>query len=96
VESLKEGSLDKLGVMVIFLRQNITSLQRKVLRRWKVKDRSDFELDNTRPSSIREIVIDELASTTHKGKTIPKPEKIEDLLKRVYEHIERQALEVYK
>jgi integrase len=59
-------------------------------------DREQMELDKSRPTSIRDIVIGELASTTHKGKTIPKPEKIEDLLKRVYEHIERQALEVYK
>jgi hypothetical protein len=61
-----------------------------------VKDRQDFEVEQTKPSSIRDIVIGELASTTYKGKTIPKPEDINTLLKRVYEHIERQALEVYK
>ncbi len=60
-----------------------------------MKDRQDFELDQSRPNSIRELVIDELASTTYNDKTIPKPENIDDLLKRIYEHIEKQALATY-
>lgn len=61
-----------------------------------MKDLSDFELEQTRPTSIREIVLDEMASTTYKGKTNPKPESIDDLLQKIYAHIERQALEVFK
>jgi integrase len=69
-----------------------------------VKDRKQFEVEPaTRPTSIEEIVRNELSYETQKGKPYEviegkayKPESIEDLLKRVYEHIERQALEVYK
>ena len=61
--------------------------------------REDLEIEPaTRPTSIREIVLDELYSdNAHKeGLTYPKPESIEDLLAKVYAHIERQALEVFK
>ena len=63
-----------------------------------MKTRQEFEPDLTPPRSIREIVEQELTYTEYNGKT-DNPlvnESIDDLLKRVYQHIERQALQTYR
>ena len=65
-----------------------------------MRSRADFEPDTSPPSSLRELVLGELASTTlkYQGKEYTKPEApdIDALMQRVYSHIERKALEVYK
>ena len=59
---------------------------------------TDFEPDASLPKSIREIVEQEISYTTHNGNTNNPLEcdSMEELLKRVYAHIEQQALEVYR
>lgn len=60
-----------------------------------MKTREDFEPEVTIPKSIEEIVRNELCSTTYKDNTYPEPEPIEQLMRKVYAHIEKQALEAY-
>ena len=57
----------------------------------------DFQPDTSPPTSIRQIVEEQISYTSYDGKTYNRfpDESIDDLLQRVYEHIERQALEVY-
>lgn len=61
-----------------------------------MKDRSDFELEQTRPTSIKEMVESELAFTTYKGKTYPKPESIDEIMERVMQRVEAETLLIYK
>lgn len=62
--------------------------------------REDFELE--RPQSLRDILIDEIHATNYddfeEGKPVKRldDETIEELLTRIYEHIERQALAIYR
>lgn len=60
-------------------------------------NREDLELEQAIPTSIREIVLNELYqdNANKKHEMYPKPESIEDLLAKVYAHIERKALEVF-
>jgi integrase len=63
-----------------------------------MKTREDFRPDITPPRSIQEIVEEQISYTTYNGKTSNQLEcdSIEVLLHKVYEHIERQALQIYK
>ena len=65
-----------------------------------MKERSDFELEA--PTSLREIIVDELHDAIDEdlraGREV-KPitdESIDELMVKVYAKIESQALEVYK
>jgi integrase len=65
----------------------------------KVKDE---DLQPELPTSIREVILDELHAEDYDdflaGKPVRRlgdPDEVEKLLHRIYEHIERQALDVY-
>jgi len=63
-----------------------------------MKTREDFKPDSAAPRSIREIVAQELSYTTYDGKS-DNPlaiESVDQLLHRVYEHIQNEALRLYK
>jgi len=60
-----------------------------------MKDRTDFELDTTPPRSIRDIVIEQLDYTQRDGKTVA-VESINELLTRIYSHIEAEAIKRFK
>jgi integrase len=59
------------------------------------KTRKDFELDTTPPRSLRDLVIEQLDYTQRDGKTVA-VESIDELLKRIYEHIEAEAIRRFK
>jgi integrase len=65
----------------------------------KVKDE---DLQPELPTSIREVILDELHAENYDDflagkpvRTLGDPDEVEKLLHRIYEHIERQALDVY-
>jgi len=60
-----------------------------------VKDRNDFSPDTSPPNTIKDIILEQLSYTHAKGKT-DEPESIQALLERVYQHIEREALSIFK
>jgi len=63
-----------------------------------MKTKKDFMPDTALPQSIREIVEQEISYTSYNDKT-DNPlvrESMDELLQRVYAHIERQAIDVYK
>ncbi len=62
------------------------------------KTRADFELDDTPPRSIRDIVLEEISYTEYDGKT-NNPlavENVNELLNRIYKHIETEAIKRFK
>jgi len=63
-----------------------------------VKDRQQFEVEQTRPVTIEEIVRNELYSdnANKKHETYPRPESVEDLLQRIYQRIEEGALKTFR
>ena len=63
-----------------------------------MKDRTDFELDQSPPRSIRDIVLEQISYTEYDGKT-NNPlavESVNDLLNRIYRHIEAEAIKRFK
>ena len=60
-----------------------------------MKTKADFEPDTSPPRSIRELVIEQLDYTQRDGKTVP-INSVEELLQRVYEHIEQEAIKRFK
>jgi integrase len=60
----------------------------------KVK-RQDLMLDQSPPRSLRELVIEQLDYTQRDGKTVPVA-SIDELLKRIYKHIEAEAIKAFK
>jgi len=60
-----------------------------------LKAREDFELDQSPPRSLRQLVIEQLDYTQQDGKTVP-VESIDELLKRIYKHIETEAIKRFK
>jgi len=63
-----------------------------------VKDRQQFEVETAIPSSIEEIVKSELYTdnANREHKVNPQPEDVNELLKKVYSHIEAEAIKKYK
>ena len=63
-----------------------------------MKNRSDFEPDQTPVRSIKEIIEQEISYTSYDGKTDNplQVESMEQLLQRIYAHIEKKALERFK
>ena len=55
----------------------------------------DFELDTTPPRSLRDLVIEQLDYTQRHGKTMA-VESIDELLTRIYRHIEAEAIKRFK
>jgi len=62
------------------------------------KTRADFQPDDTLPRSIRDIVLEQISYTEYNGKTDnPRAvESIDDLLNRIYRHIEGEAIRRFK
>lgn len=63
-----------------------------------MKTRDDFQLDNTPSRSIKDIVLEQISYTEHDGKS-NNPflvESVQDLLNRIYKHIESEAIKRYK
>ena len=60
-----------------------------------MKRREDFELDKSPPRSLRELVIEQLDYTQRDGKTVP-VESVDELLTRIYKHIEAEAIKRFK
>ena len=60
-----------------------------------MKPKADFEPDISPPRSIRELVIEQLDYTQRDGKTVP-INSVEELLQRVYKHIEQEAIKRFK
>lgn len=60
-----------------------------------MKSRKDFELDQSPPRSFRELVIEQLDYTQRDGKTVP-VESVDELLNRIYKHIEAEAIKRFK
>jgi hypothetical protein len=63
----------------------------------RMKTRADFEPDESSPSSLRELVLEQISYTSYDGKT-DNPlqiQSIDELMQAVYARIEQQALETY-
>ncbi len=62
-----------------------------------MKTREDFELDQTPPRSIRDIVIEQIAYTSYNGKTDNplQVQSLDELMQAVFARIEQQALATY-
>jgi len=60
-----------------------------------MKTRQDFELDQSPPRSFRELVIEQLDYHQRDGKTVP-VENVNELLNRIYKHIESEAIKRFK
>ena len=63
-----------------------------------MKDRTDFELDQSPPRSIRDIVLEEISYTNYDGKTDNplQAQSLDELMQAVFARIEQQALQIYK
>jgi len=60
----------------------------------KVK-REDLMLDTTPPRSFRQLVVEQLDYVERDGKTVP-VESVEELLNRIYKHVEAEAIKRFK
>ena len=63
----------------------------------KIK-REDLRLDDTPPRSIKDIVLEQISYTSYNGKT-DNPlavESVNELLNRIYRHIEQEAIRCFK
>ena len=60
-----------------------------------MKNRTDFELDQSPPRSLRDLVIEQLDYTQQDGKTVA-VESVDELLTRIYKHIEAEAIKRFK
>jgi integrase len=63
-----------------------------------MKTREDFQLDTTPPRSIRDIILEQISFTEYNGKT-NNPlanEGVNELLTRIYRHIEAEAIKQFK
>jgi len=63
-----------------------------------MKTRTDFEPDLSLPTSIRDMVIGQISYGTYDGKTSNPFEKesLDDLMKKVFAHIESESLRLYR
>ena len=63
-----------------------------------MKTKADYKPHTTLPSNIMDMLSEQISYTTYNGRVDYHltPESMKLLLNCVYEHIERQALEVYK
>jgi len=62
-----------------------------------MKTREDFELDQSPPNSLRELVLEQISYTSYDGKTNNplQIQSIDKLMQAVFARIEQQALEIY-
>jgi integrase len=60
-----------------------------------MKSREDFELDASPPRSLRQLVVEQLDYVERDGKIVP-VESVEELLQRIYAHVEREAIKRFK
>ena len=60
-----------------------------------MKTREDFELDQSPPRTLRQLVMEQLDYSQLDGKTVP-VDNVNDLLNRIYKHIEAEAVRRYK